>query len=67
VHAALAIGPVYLPPFLTGLVALAMAGMQARRTRWAPAAGAVLAAVLLAGAVSLGHAAVWWRLAHPGP
>jgi hypothetical protein len=62
----LTIGPVYLPPFLTGLVALAMAGVQACRSRWAPAAGAALAAVLLAGALTLGRAAIWWRLGHPG-
>jgi hypothetical protein len=66
VHAALNLGPFYLPPFLTGLVALAVAGAQARRARWAPAAGAALAAVLLAGALTLGRAAIWWRLAHPG-
>jgi hypothetical protein len=66
VHGALTIDPVYLPPFLTGLVALVMAGVQARRSRWAPAAGAALAAVLLAGALTLGRAAIWWRLGHPG-
>jgi hypothetical protein len=66
VHGAIFLGPVYLPPFLTGLAALAMAGLQLRRIRWAPAAGAILAAVLLVGAVSLGYAAVSWRLAHPG-
>jgi peptidoglycan/LPS O-acetylase OafA/YrhL len=66
VHGAVSIGPVYLPPFLTGLVALAVAGVQARRARWAPAAGAVLAVVLLAGALTLGRAGIWWRLAHPG-
>jgi len=66
VHGALTAGPVYLPPFLTALVALAMAGVQARRTRWPPAAGAALAAVLLAGAATLGRAAIWWRLARPG-
>jgi hypothetical protein len=66
VHGAVSAGPFYLPPFLTGLAALAMAGMQVRRTRWAPAAGALLAVVLLAGAVTLGHASFSWRLAHPG-
>jgi hypothetical protein len=66
VRGAIFVGPVYLPPFLTGLAALAMAGVQLRRTRWAQAAGAILAAVLLAGAFSLGHASVSWRLGHPG-
>ena len=66
-YGAVSAGPVYLPLFLTGLAALAMAGVQARRSRWAAAAGAALAAVLLVGALSIGYAAVSWRLAHPGP
>jgi hypothetical protein len=33
VHGAMFLGPLYLPPFLTGLAALAMAGLQVRRTR----------------------------------
>src|SRR2546429_9156793 len=62
----LTMGPLYLPPVLVGLVALAMAGLVATRIRWMPAVGAAFAAILLIGAATLGSAAVSFRLTHPG-
>ena len=63
----LSLGPLYLPPLLVGLTALAIAGLvAATRLRWAPATGAAFAAVLLVGAATLGSAAISYRLTHPG-
>ena len=63
----LSLGPLYLPPLLVGLTALAIAGLvAASRLRWAPATGAAFAAVLMVGAATLGSAAISYRLTHPG-
>jgi hypothetical protein len=69
VTGSLSVGPLYLPPFLVGLVTLAiggLVGLLATRTRWMPAVGAVFAAILLLGAITFGSAAVGYRLTHPG-
>lgn len=66
VRGALSVGPLYLPPLLVGLVALAMAGLVATRLRWMPTVGGVFAAILLIGSATLGAAAVSYRLTHPG-
>jgi hypothetical protein len=53
----LSLGPLYLPPLLVGLTALAIAGLVAATgVRWAPATGAAFAAVLMVGAATLGSA-----------
>ena len=65
VQGALTVGPLYLPPLLVGLVALAMAGLVATRIPWMPAVGAAFAAILLIGAATFGSAAVSFRLTHP--
>jgi hypothetical protein len=62
----LTVGPLYLPPLLVGLVALAIAGLVATRIRWMPAVGGAFASILLIGAATLGSAAVSFRLTHPG-
>ena len=59
-------GPLYLPPLLVGLVALAMAALVATRIPWMPTVGAAFAAILLIGAATFGSAAVSFRLTHPG-
>ncbi len=66
VTGSLTVGPLYLPPLLVGLVALALAGLVATRIRWMPAVGGAFASVLLIGAATLGSAAVFFRLTHPG-
>jgi hypothetical protein len=66
VKGALTVGPLYLPPFLVGLIAVAIAGLVAAHVRWAPALGGALAAILLVGTATFGWAAVSYRLTHPG-
>src|SRR6266516_6934279 len=66
VTGSLTVGPLYLPPLLVGLVALALAGLVATRIRWMPAVGGAFASILLIGAATLGSAAVSFRLTHPG-
>jgi hypothetical protein len=60
------LGPFYLPPLLMGVAALIMAGVAATRVRWATAAAAAFAAILLVGSFTVGWQAVSYRITHPG-
>jgi hypothetical protein len=62
----LTVDHLYLPPFLVGLVILAIASLVPTRIRWMPAVGALTAGILLIGAATLGSASVSYRLTHPG-
>jgi hypothetical protein len=65
VKGSLTLGPFYLPPLLVALVCLGIAVLAARRIRHSVTVAGVWAAVLLVGSVTMGWAAVSYRVSHP--
>lgn len=66
VHGSLTVGPLYLPPLLVELNAVAIAGLVLIGLRWwMSSVGAMLAVILLVGSTTLGADAVSYRLSHP--